>query len=221
MEKTKSVQERILEISHKLKISKDGKNSYSGYDYFKPETIMAAIVPLLLEYKLFMKFDLTWDNEQGCYHGNLIIHDIFDKTEYLDSKEPKHNIEYFHFDIKEANVKGANPAMYSGATLTYCKRYMIMNAFNIADDKLDMDSDKMKEEEIKASKKEIAGVKVEEMKDHQSLINACKSNDELTKLYKTLTPYEQRYWKDKFTTKKTEFINSKIKNDGKDGNSNG
>ena len=44
-----------------------------------------------------------------------------------------------HFDIPLTTVAGASEAQNAGATMTYCKRYMIMNAFNIAENEVDPD----------------------------------------------------------------------------------
>lgn len=125
-----TVKKRIVLISNKLRIGKDGKNTFSNYNYFKPDDIMQALNPLLEEYNLILIFNLN--NKESYYQAQLIVED----TESDDRQE-------YIFDIQKATVKGANEAQNSGATLTYAKRYILMNCFNIADNDADFDSDKM------------------------------------------------------------------------------
>mgnify|MGYP000194268074 CR=1 FL=1 len=136
-----SVKKRIVKIANLLRLEKDGKNTFSGYDYFKPDSIMSKLNPLLEEYNLITLF-------------NLKIHEFKDDyyTAYLTIADTNSDekVEY-QFDIEKAEVKGANKAQNSGATLTYAKRYSLMNAFNIADNDDDFDSNKMTELQKKSS----------------------------------------------------------------------
>lgn len=122
-----SVKRRIVVISNKLRVSKDGNNEFGHYEYFKPDDILRSLNPLLEEYNLITMFNMVQAN--GYYTATLVIEDV-------DSPE---KVEFI-FDIDKAVVKGGNPAQGSGATLTYAKRYLLMNCFNIADDTLDPDS---------------------------------------------------------------------------------
>ena len=126
MEK-QTVKERIVLIQNKLRVGKDGKNSY--YEYFKPDDILKTLNPLLKEYNLITIFNLK--NNGEFYTADLTIEDT----------ESDQNVKYL-FDIDKAVVKGANAAQNSGATLTYAKRYSLMNAFNLADNDADFDSNK-------------------------------------------------------------------------------
>ena len=202
--KTQSTIERIMRVSNEIRISKDGKNSFQNYEYFKPDDINKAIVPVLLEHGLYAKFDMIFNAEKGVYEGSLKIGNF----------ENKDDFEIYSLDVKEALVKGASPVQCSGATMTYLKRYILMNAFNLADNKDDPDS----HASVNNAKEVKASVKIEDtnIKDIQPSIDACKDTDELTKLYKGLTPNEQQHWKDKFGIKKAELLNVKIKNNGKD-----
>jgi len=131
-----SVKKRIVKIANLLRLEKDGINTFGGYDYFKPDSILAAINPLLEEYDLFTKFELkVHPTKENYYLGELTIEDV-------DTEDGK---QIYEFDIEKAEVKGANKAQNSGATLTYAKRYSLMNAFNIADNNDDYDSNKMSE----------------------------------------------------------------------------
>jgi len=133
--KSDSVKKRIVIISNELRVTKDGKNAFQGFDYFKPDDVMKAINPLLQKYELIAVFNMQYSKEIEMYKGELIISDI----------SSSQNQSYF-FDIPLTQVKGAGAAQNAGATQTYCKRYMIMNAFNIADNNIDPDNKKVKTE---------------------------------------------------------------------------
>jgi RecG-like helicase len=124
-----SVKRRIIKISNLLRVGKEGKNTFSNYDYFKPDDILKNLNPLLEEYQLVTPFNLKLSGDH--YTAILTIEDT----------ESDEKVVY-EFDIEKAEVKGANKAQNSGATLTYAKRYSLMNAFNIADNDDDFDSNK-------------------------------------------------------------------------------
>jgi len=137
-----SVKKRIVKISNLLRVKKEGENKFANYIYFQPDAILANLNPLLEEYNLFTKFQLRIHPEKdNFYVGELTIEDV-------DNADDK---QVYYFDIEKAEVKGANPAQNSGATLTYGKRYSLMNAFNIADNDDDFDSNKMTELQKKSS----------------------------------------------------------------------
>jgi len=123
--------QKINAIRDEVVVSKDAKNAHKNYDYFSPDSINKSLQPLLSKYNLFDIFHLTWNNEKQMYQAIYNIADI----------EEEANIS-FNFDIKTAEIAGANGAQESGGTMTYAKRYSQMNAFNIADNSLDLDNDK-------------------------------------------------------------------------------
>lgn len=135
-EEKMSVKKRVIKIANLLRVKKDGENKFANYIYFQPDAILANLNPLLEEYNLFTKFQLkVHPTKENFYVGELTIEDV-------DTEEGK---QIYVFDIEKAEVKGANPAQNSGATLTYAKRYSLMNAFNIADNDDDFDSNRMTE----------------------------------------------------------------------------
>lgn len=128
-----SVKKRIIKIANLLRVKKEGENKFSNYMYFEPDAILSELNPLLEENNLITLFNLkVHDFKDDYYTAYLTIADT-------DTDE---KVEY-QFDIEKAEVKGANKAQNSGATLTYAKRYSLMNAFNIADNDDDFDSNKM------------------------------------------------------------------------------
>lgn len=122
-----SIKTRIMKIANELRVSRDSENTFAHYTYISPDVILRSLNPLLLKYELITHFTLE-PFEEG-FKGILLIED-------LDAND---NIVYVIF-IDRADVKGANKAQISGATLTYAKRYCLMNAFNIADNSDDLDT---------------------------------------------------------------------------------
>lgn len=202
--------ERIMRVSNAIRISKDGKNSFQNYEYFKPDDINKAIVPVLIEHGLYTKFDMTFNSDKQVYEGTLRVGNF----------ENKDDIEIYSLDVKEAIVKGSSPVQCSGATMTYLKRYMLMNAFNLADNKDDPDShapiDKSKAET--ATKETVA--KNETVKTEQDIninvqdgaakirreLSKCKDVNDLNVLYKSLKGKDPQTYLEYFTKRKLELV---------------
>lgn len=125
-----TLKQKIIAISNELRVQKEGKNSFANYEYFKPDDINRLINPLLQKYDILILFNLEMQND--FYRATLTVE---------DAKEEQNRV--YTMDIDKAVVKGANPAQNSGATMTYAKRYLMMNVFNIADNGADFDSDNM------------------------------------------------------------------------------
>lgn len=122
---------KINSIRDEVVVSKDAKNAHKNYDYFSPDSINKSLQPLLSKYQLFDMFHLTWSTEKQMYEATYSIQDTEENVQVT-----------FRFDIKTADIAGANGAQESGGTMTYAKRYSQMNAFNIADNSIDLDNDK-------------------------------------------------------------------------------
>lgn len=183
-----SVKKRIIKIANLLRVKKDGENKFANYSYFQPDVILANLNPLLEENNLFTKFQLkVHPTKENYYVGELTIEDI-------DTEEGK---QVYEFDIEKAEVKGANKAQNSGATLTYAKRYSLMNAFNIADNDDDFDSNKMTELQKKGTNNAQNNKIKKSTKDRvNDMVNVFKKEFDVSK--------EQI---EKFIGKKVENIN--------------
>lgn len=140
-----NILQKINNVRNELVVGKDAKNAHKNYDYFSPDSVNKALQPLLAEHQLFDRFELLWNPEKNMYEA---IYTIFD-VENMGSDNSLPNV-VFRFDIKMADIAGANGAQESGGTMTYAKRYSQMNAFNIADNNLDLDNDKFNKGSKKA-----------------------------------------------------------------------
>lgn len=110
-------------------LKKQGKNTYSGYDYFTPDQVDKLVNDACKENGLFTKFDLIRHEEKIM--GILEIIDL-ESGESTDFK--------MAMDIPE--IKATNISQQLGGAMTYCKRYLLMNAFDIADNSIDFDANK-------------------------------------------------------------------------------
>lgn len=133
-EETKiSVKERIMIISNDIRVTKAGKNDFTKSGYFQPDDILKALNPLLQKHRMIAHFCLTFHKEKDMYEAKTQIWD-FDSKDYMTYK----------LDIPLQELKGAGRAQSAGATMTYAKRYLLMNIFNLADNGADLDNPKNK-----------------------------------------------------------------------------
>lgn len=176
-----NIYEKITEIQNELRVTKDGENTFAKYTYFQPDTILRILNPLLKKHGVFTLFNLNLKGEY--YQAELKL---------IDTLKPEDFVLY-NFDILKATVKGANEAQNSGATLTYAKRYSLMNALNIAENSADFDSDAHAEREKKATlKSEIKGRFVEISKrNYGEETKDIKTKDDYVKWLDTIINDEQ------------------------------
>ena len=109
------------------KLKKEGKNTYSNYEYFTPSQIEFLVANACHNNKLLTSFDLI-RNDLGVY-GRLTVYD-------LDSGEKL--ITEMASAIPE--IKATNMAQQLGGCVTYTERYLKMSLFGITDNQLDFDT---------------------------------------------------------------------------------
>ena len=194
--------QKINAIRDEVVVSKDAKNAHKNYDYFSPDSINKSLQPLLSKYQLFDMFHLTWNVDKQMYEATYIIQDAEESGEVI-----------FRFDIKTADIAGANGAQESGGTMTYAKRYSQMNAFNIADNSLDLDNDRFNKGMKKTNTSSPAPVKasVQATKEVASKDDALASDPQLRlieKLQKEGKVPEDLVFADK--TKTGQFENIRL-----------
>ena len=125
------------------KVKKEGKNTYSGYDYFTPSQIGLLVHYACMEMKLLTLYNLK-KNEFG-YIATLSI---------IDS-ETGNNL-LFEIPTSIPEIKATNEAQRLGGAVTYSHRYLLMIAFDIVDNSFDFDStENTKKQAEKSEKKEI------------------------------------------------------------------
>jgi hypothetical protein len=147
---------------------KEGKNTYSKYDYFTPSQVSKLVFDACTEVGIVTGFDL--ENTGGFgYLGTLTIFDI-------DSDD----LMKFSMATDMPEMKAANVTQQLGATATYVQRYLEMNIFGIVDNNLDPDT---KDNRPKAK---------ETIDDDtfQTALNEATTPDKITKFLKACDKYE-------------------------------
>lgn len=132
--------------------SKDGKNTFSKYDYYTPEQISNWIMNACDEAGIITCFSLECD-EYGLY-GRYTVCDL-DSEERVD----------FNMRTKKPSMTAANEAQEMGSCVTYVERYLGMSTFQIKDNSLDPDSDQS------AGKKTSKNTKAKNTKDEKPWFN--------------------------------------------------
>lgn len=127
------VYKKINQAIEKIKSSnlkKGGYNSYSEYSYYTPEQIDKLVREACKDLNLFIKFDLK-RNELGI-DGMLEIIDLD-----LEINAPS---AFYTMASDIPSIKATNISQQLGGAMTYTKRYMLMNVFDIVDNNLDFDN---------------------------------------------------------------------------------
>ena len=98
-------------------VKKSGKNSYAGYTYYELADILPAINKIAQELKFSCIVNFTPD---------LATLDFVDceKNEKITFTSP----------MSSASLKGAMEVQNTGAVITYLKRYLYQNCFEIVED---------------------------------------------------------------------------------------
>ena len=136
MIKAKLQQAREFIKSSPLK--KAGENKFSKYEYFTPEQVNQLVHEAEKHAGIFHKFDLIRD--QFGYHGHLEISDV----------ETGEAITFIQAtDIP--SITATNISQQIGGAVTYTLRYMLMTAFDIADNSMDFDAKDNREPEKKVT----------------------------------------------------------------------
>ena len=165
-----------------MPIKKAGENTFSHYNYFTPEQISSLVFEAESQNGLIHTFTLIRD-ENGL-HGHLNVIDI----------ESNEHIEFIQATaIPE--IKATNVAQQIVGAVTYTLRYMLMTAFDIADNSLDFDAKDNREPEKKveptAKPPKIRPINDDEFARFASKLRECKNNtaaaDLLTKTRRMLT----------------------------------
>ena len=109
------------------KLKKEGKNTFSNYEYFTPSQIEFLVATACHNNKLLTSFDLI-RNDLGVY-GRLTVYDL-ESGEKLTTEMAS--------AIPE--IKATNIAQQLGGCVTYTERYLKMSLFGITDNQLDFDT---------------------------------------------------------------------------------
>lgn len=158
---------KAIESIKGMNLKKKGRNKFSNYDYYTPDQVSELVTRACHKVGLLTKFDLI-RNELGIT-GQLSVYDI---------ETPADPIVY-HMASDIPSIKATNVAQQLGGAMTYTKRYLLMNAFEIADNNLDFDTT----ENTKVTAKPKTQVVDKLSQSLVNRINDCITIKELTTLW--------------------------------------
>ena len=166
-------------------VKKEGRNSFSNYDYFTPDQISMLVFQACEDQGLIHTFNLI--RKDTSYEGVMVIFDI----DY-----PENKIEFI-MATGIPEIKATNITQQLGGAVTYTERYLLMTAFDIKDNNLDMDNNdnRGKSEHKNNDEKEkiwlnkyTSKAKTEVSEDYQRIVKSAKekglSANDLRQYYK-------------------------------------
>jgi hypothetical protein len=110
-QKIQIIKKRLLESN----LKKSGYNKFSNFKYYELQDFVPNIIRLCNDFGLLTVFDFT-ETE-----GTLKIIDIDDMNSKIEYRVP----------MTKPEIKGCNEVQNLGGSITYLKRYLFINAFDI------------------------------------------------------------------------------------------
>ena len=163
----KSVITKLLSVQSKLRVPKNQFNAFGKYKYRSCEDILEAAKPLLAEHKLV----LTISDEVKQFDGRFYIQ----STATLICVETSECMTTHAVAREPEQKKGADESQVTGATSSYCRKYLLNGLFLIDDTK---DADTMPPSQQPAAKPLDVDKAIKAM-------NSAKSKPELTRYYES------------------------------------
>jgi ERF superfamily len=141
-------------------IKKMGKNTFAKYDYYKLSDLNTVMNRALKENRLCTHFQVT---EQIAM---LTIYNIDNPSEEL----------FFSMPFVDAEMSKVTPIQNWGASISYLQRYLILEAFQIGECEVEVDSSEQSENRANENKpssikEEVQTLCREKSKDHRAEVN--------------------------------------------------
>ena len=99
------------------KLSKSGKNKFAGYEYFELQDFLPAVQTIFADTGLCAVFRC------GADTATLTVYNIENPSESVDFTAP----------MAAAELKGCHPVQNLGASISYLRRYLYVNALEIVE----------------------------------------------------------------------------------------
>lgn len=131
MSKEKNVYQKLSDARLRIsstKLKKEGRNTFSKYDYFTPSQVSHLVSDACQNNGLLTTYSIN-ETDRG-YLGELTVINISDPSDTI------------RFDMATAmpEIKATNESQKLGGMVTYNERYLKMSAFEIVDNNLDFDA---------------------------------------------------------------------------------
>jgi hypothetical protein len=104
-------------ILQEKKLSKSGKNKFAGYEYFELQDFLPSVQTIFADTGLCAVFRC------GADTATLTVYNIDNPGESIDFTAP----------MAAAELKGCHPVQNLGASISYLRRYLYVNALEIVE----------------------------------------------------------------------------------------
>lgn len=153
----------------KLNLKKTGKNTYSNFTYYELGDFLPTLNKLMDETGLMTRFVIQ--PKSGNNPEKAIL-------EVFNSEKPEEKVVFYsetaevEIGKKKDGTGGADRIQNLGGKITYMRRYLLMNAFEIVESDMVDSKNQTKTEELELSEPEIKSIR--EAKDLEALANVCR-----------------------------------------------
>ena len=130
--KKTTVLQVLSDLQQKMKVSKDRKNDFGGFDYRHVDDILAVLIPLLGEYEQAVTYVIS--DEIVEIGGRVYVKAT--GTLSVDGEEHSN----YAYARETLDKKKMDEAQLTGSASSYARKYMIQGHFQLQGHSLDADS---------------------------------------------------------------------------------
>lgn len=137
------IYEKLAKIQQELKVGKNQRNNFGGYNFRNCSDILEATKPLLKKYNclILLSDNITMVGESNYVTATATIIDCDDNNQMIYNQASAREPE---------TLKGQSPAQITGGSSSYARKYALSGLLAIDDSKDDPDNrDNTKEGEEK------------------------------------------------------------------------
>lgn len=127
-----TLKEKLTQIQFELKAPKNLRNNFGGYNYRNAESILEALKPLQIKYKVTTVLDDDIIHVAGRIYVKSVATLCDDETE--------ERITAVAYAREAESKKGMDDAQVTGATSSYSRKYALNGLF-LLDDTKDVDTE--------------------------------------------------------------------------------
>ena len=146
-----NIYEKLSAIQADMKVPKNQRNNFGGYNYRSAEDILEMAKPVCRQHGAVLTLSDTIVPHGARYYVQA-------EAMLIDTEDPTQMITVYAWAREEEVKKGMDSAQITGATSSYARKYALNGLFNI-DDTKDADSDEFKKETDEAKARKASAAK--------------------------------------------------------------
>lgn len=154
------------------KLKKSGRNDYAKFDYYQLQDFIPKITDIFNELGLMSQFTISTSQKVG--NDGVIADDTHADLAIINCDQPT-EVVLFTTPVAEAKIGSSekqNPIQQLGATHTYLRRYLWMNAMEITEpDQVDATSGRATEKQVALLKKFYVGDNLTKLLEKNNISN--------------------------------------------------